>query len=85
MLGHMSQRLSKKRWKSLVGMLYVIHRILQTLLLLITTDSFQFDRITCRSSAPIFVEVIQKWVDSWISIQCEEFFRRGIRLLSEKW
>jgi len=30
-------------------------------------------------------EETKKWIDSWIASKDESFFRRGIRLLPERW
>ena len=30
-------------------------------------------------------EEAKNWVDSWIDSKDEEFFKRGIRMLSERW
>ena len=30
-------------------------------------------------------EDVKKWVDSWIASEDELFFRRGIRILPERW
>ncbi|EGI58342.1 Mariner Mos1 transposase, partial [Acromyrmex echinatior] len=30
-------------------------------------------------------EEVKNWIDSWIASKDDQFFRRGIRMLSEKW
>ena len=30
-------------------------------------------------------EDVKKWIDSWIASKDEQFFRRGIRTLPERW
>jgi len=30
-------------------------------------------------------EEVKNWIDSWIALKDDQFFRRGIRTLSERW
>ena len=56
----------------------------QTLLLLISTY-FDRWRMVCLSSTSHHMKKTKNWVDSWIVLKDEAFFRRGFRMLSERW
>ena len=79
-LSHTLLKSSRKLWKHLTEMFYPTCRIRQTLFLRTTTCSGRWLMAFFTS-----YEEAKNWVDSWIVLKDEEFFKCGIHMLPERW
>ena len=84
MLDPMLRKWSRHTWKR-NGKSYPTRRILQTLLPLTITCFDQWHTAWLTSTSLCSYEEVKNWMDSWIASKDDQFFRRGIRTLRERW
>jgi len=46
---------------------------------------FQWHSAWLTSTSGLIPEKVKNWIDSWIASKDDQFFRHGIRTLSERW